>query len=506
MKRLYILLLLFFMPFAATAQLQGRALLDSLQAQAPKFNDDNSKVKLLDTISIVYHIINPDSGLIYGQIGMKLAQQLQFDLGIAKAYNALGLNYEAMTQNTAALDNYYKALSIFETLKDNARMAATLGNIGNVYASQKKFEQAIEKDSMALIIYEKIKDIQGYQGEVRNLGNMAYVYQTMGNYPKAKEYFIMAREKSLKHNFKSEVAKNLGNLAVLNYLNKREINIADAVNYGKQAIKIYEEIDDKVGLASNYGNMGEYYLAIATDSSGTLKKGEFLKQSNIAIINSAIDYLNKGINVSQKISFSEGMIGCNEQLWKAYTLKKEYKRALECYIAYTTLKDSVYSSANAINFANLETKKEKQEKVHQIEKSRLSEESRSKDRLLYTIGIVLLLVVIGIVVKYFISELQSNKVLAKERRKHIERIRVQKNVLKDIAYIQSHEVRGPVSTILGLVQLFNFEDPSDPINMELMEGIATVTHRLDKIVTEVVNKENDIHKDADIESDKEDNI
>ncbi|MBC7555103.1 MAG: tetratricopeptide repeat protein [Taibaiella sp.] len=487
------------------AQLQGRALLDSLLKEEIKYADDTQKVKLIDTISIVYHSISPDSGIIYGNIGLRMSEKLQFELGKAKAHNALGLNYEAKTQNPAALDNYYKALSIFEVLKDKARIAATLGNIGNVYASQKKYAQAIENDSLALVMYEKIKDIQGFRGQVRNLGNMAYVYQSMGNFSKAKEYFIMARENARKYNLNDEVAKNLGNLAALNYLNKNELNLADAINYCRQAIEIYESLDDKMGLASNYGNMGEFYLAIATDSENNIKKGAFAAMGNAALINTAIEYLNKGIKVSRQISFSEGLIGCHEQLWKAYTLKKDYKNGLENCRVFFSLRDSVYSSANAINFANLETRRAKKEKEDQVIKNNLIESNNKKDKLIYTSGIILLLIVIGIVAKYFVSELKSNKVMATERKKHIDRIKAQKTVLKDIAYIQSHEVRGPVSTILGLVQLFNFEDLTDPANGELMEGVATVAGRLDKIVTEVVNKENKISKE-DIESDQADNI
>jgi tetratricopeptide (TPR) repeat protein len=475
-------------------------LLDSLMKAVPALNDDEVKVRLYDTISMLYHNFNPDSGIIYGRIGAKMGEDLHFKLGMAKAYHSIALNYETKTQNPAALEYYYKALSIFEELKDNKRIAATLGNIGNIYASQKEYARAIEKDSAALLIYEQIKDMQGYEGQVRNLGNMAYVYQTVENYATARQYFIMALEKARKYRFNSEVAKNLGNLAALNYLDKKEINMPEALSYGTQAIEMYEKLGDKMGLASNYGNMGEFYLAIVQDSTGKLRKG--VRENDLVLINKAIAYLNKGVENSRMITFSEGLIGCYEQLYLAYTLKKDYKSALDNYRSYSQLKDSVYSSANSINIANLETQRFKKEKEDQITINNLEKSNNSKQRFIYISGIILLLIAIGVVGKYFINEHRSNKKMAKERKKHIDRIRTQKTFLKDIAYIQSHEVRGPVSTILGLVQLFNFEDPADPTNKELMEGISTVASRLDKIVTEVVNRENQISRDEDGEMDK----
>ncbi len=90
------------------------------------------------------------------------------------------------------------------------------------------------------------------------------------------------------------------------------------------------------------------------------------------------------------------------------------------------------------------------------------------------------------------------ELLAIEKKKHLEYIKAQGDVLKDISYVQSHEIRGPLSTIMGLVQLFNYDDPADPENIELLEGIAMVSNRLDKIVTEVVNKENNFAREGKI--------
>lgn len=79
-----------------------------------------------------------------------------------------------------------------------------------------------------------------------------------------------------------------------------------------------------------------------------------------------------------------------------------------------------------------------------------------------------------------------------EQRKHLLRIEEQNTALRDIAFIESHKVRGPVATILGLEQFFNYNDLTDPVNKDIMESITKMTKELDAIIREVVKKSNDI--------------
>ena len=77
-----------------------------------------------------------------------------------------------------------------------------------------------------------------------------------------------------------------------------------------------------------------------------------------------------------------------------------------------------------------------------------------------------------------------------EQRKHLFKIEEQNEALREIAFIESHNLRGPVATIMGLQQLFNYNDLTDPINREILDGIARTSDELDKIIREVVKKSN----------------
>ena len=79
-----------------------------------------------------------------------------------------------------------------------------------------------------------------------------------------------------------------------------------------------------------------------------------------------------------------------------------------------------------------------------------------------------------------------------EQRKHLLRIEEQNEALREIAFIESHKVRGPVATIMGLVQVFNSQDISKEDNKEIVEGILTASYQLDAIIREVVRKSNEM--------------
>ena len=73
-------------------------------------------------------------------------------------------------------------------------------------------------------------------------------------------------------------------------------------------------------------------------------------------------------------------------------------------------------------------------------------------------------------------------------KEHLIRIQEQNEHLNEIASMQSHQVRGPVASILGLAQLFNAEDVNDPSNLKVLEGIKEAAGDLDTIIKDVVAK------------------
>jgi DNA-binding NtrC family response regulator len=68
------------------------------------------------------------------------------------------------------------------------------------------------------------------------------------------------------------------------------------------------------------------------------------------------------------------------------------------------------------------------------------------------------------------------------------RLKVQNEKLFEIAYLQAHQVRVPVAQIIGLYNLFRFDDPSDPINSEVLSKLRISAESLDNIIREILEK------------------
>jgi PAS domain S-box-containing protein len=68
----------------------------------------------------------------------------------------------------------------------------------------------------------------------------------------------------------------------------------------------------------------------------------------------------------------------------------------------------------------------------------------------------------------------------------LERTSHQSEQLQEIAWIQSHKVRRPVATILGLAQLFDTDDLDGTSNREILNGIIESASELDNVIEQIV--------------------
>jgi DNA-binding NtrC family response regulator len=78
------------------------------------------------------------------------------------------------------------------------------------------------------------------------------------------------------------------------------------------------------------------------------------------------------------------------------------------------------------------------------------------------------------------------------KKAEIERVRIQHRKLLEIAFLQSHQVRRPVASILGLVSLINTSDPSDPRNADVIPRLKSAALELDEIIHDIIKKTEDI--------------
>ncbi len=81
-----------------------------------------------------------------------------------------------------------------------------------------------------------------------------------------------------------------------------------------------------------------------------------------------------------------------------------------------------------------------------------------------------------------------------DRKKHEMEVEEQNKKLMEIAWLQSHEVRGPLSTLMGLMALFNTHDLNDPENVNILQMMEITAKKLDEVVQSIVAKANDVRE------------
>lgn len=84
---------------------------------------------------------------------------------------------------------------------------------------------------------------------------------------------------------------------------------------------------------------------------------------------------------------------------------------------------------------------------------------------------------------------------AEERKEKIiavEKLKTQNAKLVEIVFLQSHQVRAPIVNIFGLINMFNFDNPNDPANSEVLINLKKTTKDFDNIIREIVKKTEEI--------------
>jgi len=542
LKAPYLFISLLLLSLPGTAQKVDQPLIDSLLTELPKAKEDTNKVKLLDKLSFTYTNINPAEGLRYAAKTRDLAQQLNWPNGLALANTDFGMNYYAQSNQAKALEYEEKALEQFKALKNKSGISALLADIGLVYLAAGNYTKALDIDFQALKIKEELGDHKNIPVILENIGT---IYFEQKNYTKTAEYYSRALKEYQALGNKRGIARCLGNLGMLedtkgNYVqalqyllhglntnteigNKMGMQVnmqnigntyfhmhdfANALKYQLMALRINEELGARNSIAVTLGNIGEIYFTIAKDTTGKIKPNDMVPAGKAANVHLAIQYLEKSIHLCKEINYRAPLIEFNQFLSEAYALSGQYEKAYQSLQQYISAKDSLFSIQNNIAIAELETKRQVELKDKdllikdkQIQISSLKEKQKHEESAIYIISIGLLLLIIAIILRSLRKYSKRNRLLAKERKRHLRliekqvaHIKEQSLVLREISHMQAHDVRGPVASILGLVELFNYNDPSDPTNKVVIEGITSVTKDLDEAVKEVIKKENSLGK------------
>jgi serine phosphatase RsbU (regulator of sigma subunit)/Tfp pilus assembly protein PilF len=394
--------------------LSQNARIDSLKKYVETAQTDTNLVKTTLDLAFGMRLSDPAEGMKYALKGKKMAEDLGWKVGEAKAFNTMGSIYKAQSEYPKALESYQKALSFFEGLNRKKEIATVLMNIGSVYRPLHQYDKALEYYKKALPIAKEV-NARKLQGQL--LGNMGVVYFATDKFEDAKvveqEALAIFREVGDKEN----QAWILSNTADLHC---EMGDYEKALNYQDSAIVIYDELGILSFKSGSLGNKGHYYYMMALKEKDPAKKKELLHQS--------VEKYKQAIEILVKVGEPDYLKDAYMNIAQTQSELGDYKSALENYVLYTQLKDSVFSMESQESIAKLETKRELEVRDKEIVIEQLKKRT---ERTYMFAGVVFLLVIIGFIAAGYRGQKRSKEVISKQKQIVEEK---QKEIVDSINY------------------------------------------------------------------------
>lgn len=417
--------------------------IDTLKLSVEMFeelDDTLGMASSLMSLGAAYSRINEiETGIELLEQAAEIFSKRQNDYQAAHAYLNLGSLYSTiMGDYQKGLDNSLEALEKFQAVKDNVKAAYAMVIIGNTYESLGNYEKPIEYYTEALSIFEKTGNAYLIANAFNNLGE---VYKLRKEFSKAIEYYEQSFEKSKEISNEEGIAVALNNIGEC-YYELKNYNLA--ADYYNQSFKLLEELNDSHKMSISLNNQAAVLIKLNKFSE-------------------AISKAKRAISLAEEVFAKEEIKRGYENLYLSYKSAGNYKAALENYVQYEEIKDSLdrekSSEELARTLADYETLQKEKEIELLTKNAELKEaELKRQETLTYLLVIISIMLLVFAVVYYrrFVERKIMNKKLLQSE-KELKEL----NKTKDLFFsIIAHDLRGPFNSLLGITELLA-EDTSE---------------------------------------------
>lgn len=328
----------------------GQADIHTLENRLQQASDPE-KVQLLNQAAAQQLSTNPDQTIAYSEQAIILARQLLDDevkisrhklsmeaekqvpivleLEEAIAYNNLGKAYYAKAQYARSIKNFNEALDISEFKKFEVEKKTALENLVIVNETLKaetadgkvKWDKLIKNKLESLRIGKKI-DEAAKNLSLQALEKVATIHEKKKNYSSAIHFHLKTLPGYEASGDKQKVAGKLNHVADLY---KAMGNYKDALTYYDLAIQARGKIGDTIGVTHSIDSIRSIYKDL----------NEFNKKLPVVAEVKIPDKAAVPITADKETSY----IALSED----YAQKGDYKKSLEYFKLYVTLKEQMMS-------------------------------------------------------------------------------------------------------------------------------------------------------------------
>lgn len=355
----------------------------SVQAQ----NDTNAVKELHKKIRIFQLNDEIDSIAFYEQRAMEISQKINYEFGITHALTTFGLIHRIKGDYSKALDNFFKALAIYEHKKDTFHILVQISNIASVYYLQADSKKAKTYYLEAITISRRIGD---RRIESDNLCNLAGVYNDEGDYANSEKCLNDALKIDRDMNNDIGVTHELVDLGQL-YLGSGQYE--KALAFAREALALSEKLGYEDVISTCYKTMGQ--------ASFTMHKYA-----------DAESYFLKALKISREMHDMNDKMQIESNLSTFYEETGNPDKALLHYKNYIQYRDSMYNEENTRKTVETEMNYEFDKKQAAIK--------YENDKLVYQLGadntlhrqwgfFFIVVIVLILVVLFFVKRAYDNK-------------------------------------------------------------------------------------------------
>lgn len=339
-----------------------------------------------------------------------------------------------------ALENFYTALRLSERAGDAGHNATLKNNIAAVYYKTDDLRKALEYFTQSL---ELERELSNQLGVSKSLNNIAIIYNELGEYEHSLTYYedALAIRQSL--NDRRGIATIYNNMGLV-YVKLAEHD--RAISYYQKSLEISRDFEDYRSVANTLGNISRAYLL----------SGRYTQ---------AIAFAEQGLEYSQK---SGSRLQDKDNYQTLYTIYKElnhHEKALEYFEKYEWIKDSLNSTnvASQLDEIKLKYETERKESENMLLKSeREAQEAVIRTQKIFVIAAMVVLLLVSalayalyknaIIRRHSIRMLEEQNREIENKHRELEKLNHLKNKIFSVI---SHEVRSPLNSLVGTIDLLN---------------------------------------------------
>jgi len=434
---------------------------------------DTSDVKSLNKQAYDARLTNPEQTLSTATKSLALAVKLNYSSGIAEAYRVMGIGQYYLNQPQEAINDYINALNYFAKNNDLRGLAKVDNNIGNLYRDN-DYDRSLEYFQKGLAIGNQISDKSLIATSYLNLGNF---YYRKKSYSQALKYYNDSESLFAALKDSVNLIQCQQNKGVV-YYNLHQFDLADKLLTDASAKAKDKDLNESV--ASIDLTLAVLYIA----------EGKFDQADKVVSEGSAYALIIKDDKMQRDFIYTH---------YQLELKRKDFEHALY-YLSEVYHQDSVDKKTNLtsqISLFEVKNKQEEEQKENELNLQRIQYEKIRFWGAVIVAG--LLMVTIGLLVNNVKRKTNTNAQLTQlnsevSRQKdnldrvnhHLEEIidertkdlQIKNKKLSEYSSYLSHQIRGPIATLKGLMNLEKegLVDKKECINM------------MDKCVSEIDEK------------------